>query len=182
MVETAANQLEEWKQCITLIDKFEDRLDATRRYGFTFVAGLLTANAFLGEVSGTLIPLSVKIAVLWVAAFLPLVLRVLDRNYQSFQSTIGKRARVLERSLGMALELSIIDRYVKLRMWRFILAVYYGFEVMVLLLGLAIVWGYAELEVLAVIGPLIAIVSIYSLEPHLQKSDKQIEPSEQAGR
>ena len=172
------NKLEEWKQCIFLLDKFEDRLDAVRRYGFTFIAGLLSADAILGQVSGVVVNLSVKIAVLWIAAFLILILRVLDRDYQLLQRVIGNRARELEKDSGMSLERDILENYVKLGIWRFTLALYYGFECLVLLLGLAIVWGNMELELLAILGPLITIASIYSIEIGVKKSEK---PSRQPG-
>ena len=175
LTETTHNQFEEWKQCVDLLDKFEDRLDAVRKYGFTFIAGLLSADALLGQVSGTVIAPSTKLVVVWIAAFLLLILRVLDRNYQLFQSAIGSRARSLERELGMGLELSIIEKYVALKMWRFTNALYYGFEFLVLLLGVAIVWGDELLVVLAVLGPVIAMVSIFAIEPAVKRSKKQSE-------
>jgi len=49
----------------------------------------------------------------------------------------------------MSLERDILNKYVKLKMWRFTLALYYGFEVVILLLGLAVTWGSVRLEVLA---------------------------------
>lgn len=171
--ETPANMLEEWKQCIALLDKFEDRLDAVRKYGFTFIAGLLSANALLGQVNGTVIPLPVKLALLWIAAFLILILRVFDRDYQLFQSAIGNRARELENGLGMGLEREILEKYVKLKMWRLTLALYYGFEVVVALLGLAITLGDSLLESLAVLGPAITIVSIYAIDLAVERAKKQ---------
>lgn len=168
--ETPANMLEEWKQCISLLDKFEERLDGVRRYGFTFIAGLLSADALLGQVNGTVIPIPVKITVLLVAAFLILILRVLDRDYQLFQRVIGDRARKIERELGMSLERDILNKYVKLKMWRFTLALYYGFEVVILLLGLAVTWGSVRLEVLAASGPIVSVALIYLIDHAVEKS------------
>jgi hypothetical protein len=168
--QTPANMLEEWKQCISLLDKFEDRLDGVRRYGFTFIAGLLSADALLGQVNGTVIPATVKVVVLLMAAFLILILRVLDRNYQLSQRAIGDRARKLEVELGMSLEKEYLDKYVKEKMWEYTLALYYGFEVVILLLGLAVTWGSVPLEVLAASGPIVAIAIISSIEPKKKKS------------
>ena len=35
---------DEWEQCLAMTNGFEDKLDGLRKYGFTFVAGLLSTR------------------------------------------------------------------------------------------------------------------------------------------
>jgi hypothetical protein len=85
-----------------MIDAFEDKLDGLRKWGFTFISGLLSADALLGRVNGTTIAAYVKVAALGVAAILILIMRFLDRNYQLYQ-----RAAELEGILNFRLEKTI---------------------------------------------------------------------------
>jgi hypothetical protein len=40
-------QQKEWETAREVISKFDERLDVLRRYGFTFITGLLTAQSLL---------------------------------------------------------------------------------------------------------------------------------------
>ena len=88
--------------------------------------------------------------------------------------------RDLEKSLGMGLELGILKEYVALKMWRYSLALYYGFEVIILALALAVAWGNAQLEALGVIGPVMAIIAIYGIEALVERSRKGLKKTAKA--
>ncbi len=163
---------DEWCQCFVMIDAFEDKLDGLRKWGLAFISGLLSAAALLGQVNRTTIAAYVKVAALGVAAILILVMRFLDRNYQLYQRAAGTRAAELETFLNFGLEKTIREEYVVHRMWQYVRLVYYGFEIAVLILGLAIAWGQIPSVYLAFPAPVFAILMMRWMETSVDKRNK----------
>ncbi|MGO9527545.1 MAG: hypothetical protein ACLPT4_15550 [Verrucomicrobiia bacterium] len=104
------NYLEEWKQARSVLQFFDDKLHDLRKYGFSFLTALLTAESFLA--TGTNQPTdAVKLAVLCVTLLLIVALYLLDTNYRVFQEATATRALVLERRLNLELSDVIAYRY-----------------------------------------------------------------------
>lgn len=106
----------EWEAARGLIKDFDDRLDSLRKYGFTFVTALLTAQSLLipfvsGTTSSMAVPDSVKFAIVSVTLILILTIKLIETGYQSFQQAASSRARVVETVLNLELTNVISSRY-----------------------------------------------------------------------
>jgi hypothetical protein len=178
-------QLEEWKAARDVVAAFDDRLDGLRRYGFTFITGLLTAqsllesNLILGTSStGTnIVQPSVKVAVILATMILIIALRLLDRGYIVQQKAAIKRAIGIEKCLNLGLTETIFDAYHQDRLWLFIPVLYGLFAVGAGLLGWFLIAGdsWAEYSIIAAtLATLIWIVLIQliRLEGILHTFDK----------
>jgi hypothetical protein len=141
-------QQKEWQTARDVIASFDDRLDALRRYGFTIIAGLLTAQSLLESnlipetsSSGTtspgtsMIQPSVKLAVILATLILIFALRLLDRNYVLYQEAAIKRAEVIEKSLNLGLTETMDDVYHHDHLWLPINLIYGLFAGATCLLG-----------------------------------------------
>jgi hypothetical protein len=98
--------LEEWKECRSTIARFDQVIVDVRKYGFSIITGLLTADTFL----------FVKIPGLssWEKAGVSLVMTVLifalftvDRCYEILLRGAVQRAEEIENELGMGLSIEI---------------------------------------------------------------------------
>jgi hypothetical protein len=91
--------LEEWKQSTELSMKFDSVLIDLRKYGFTIIAGLITASSFLGfsfdknQFSSANI---IQIGVIDISMILVVILFWLDIYYQSLLYGSVLRSRFLE--------------------------------------------------------------------------------------
>jgi hypothetical protein len=116
-----ANHLEEWKQARDVLEFFDDKLHDLRKYGFSFVTALLTAEGILIPKTGDNVPVQIKFAVFFVTLLLILAVHLIDHNYRVYQRAANMRARVLERNLNLELSDTITDRYrasgINLRVW-----------------------------------------------------------------
>jgi hypothetical protein len=109
-------------------------------------------------------------------------MRVLDRYYQLYQSALGGRARELEGPLEFKLETEILRQYRKWRMWEYAEFVYGGFEAVILVLGLAVVWGNWTLVAFAIIIPVAGIIFILATDRFMRPHDVGlIQPRETEG-
>jgi hypothetical protein len=165
--------LEEWKQARDLLKSYDDRLHDLRKYGFSFLTALLTAEAILGPTvikqGEALVDNAnvLKFAVLAVTLLLIAALHLLDRNYRLFQQAADTRAVVLERRLNLELSEVITARYRIGKITTFVFVVYLFFIFGVLLLGGFVLqpdWGYVGglalfAIITAIIPPLLLKIS-----------------------
>lgn len=100
---------EEWKAARNSIDKFDQYVYDLRKYGFTFITALLTAQAILipGNISASFnsayIPTFTKIAVIIVTLVLIIAVALFEKHILIMQRAAAQRALVLERRLNMEL-------------------------------------------------------------------------------
>jgi hypothetical protein len=179
------NQLEEWKNARDVLKSFDDYLHDLRKYGFTFVTALLTAESIL--IPTTLlspdktVPDPIKFAVFGVTLLLIVALGLIDKNYLVFQDAAGSRALILERKLNLELTEVIADRYATGHVRQNVFLVYLLFTVSVSILGGFVLYPnliyIIPLEALAII----AIVLTRRLGLHYKynyKEDWTISPLE----
>ena len=138
--EGAPNLLEEWKQARETIKTYDEKLHDLRKYGFTFVTGLLTAQGLLlpGGIPGEPaidIPPKVQFAILSATMLLIIVLRWFDGNYQGIIYAINARAIVIERLINLELTEEIQDRFRASALWLSRNILYTGFEFAVVFLA-----------------------------------------------
>jgi len=133
--------LEEWKEARNVLSKFDDRLNDLRKYGFSLITVLFTADSILIPISigsTPALPPLAKLAVLGATLLLIVALRSLETFYTLFQRVAALRARVIERSLNIELTDWITDEFAFQKAWRYASWLYYFFEGGILILGLAI--------------------------------------------
>ena len=123
-VAAPATALDEWKAAREVLEKFDDRQHDVRKYGVTFVAGLLTAQALLGGTSPP-VPHRAKFAVMMATLVLIVALRLTEKDYQLFLRAASDRAITLEkRVLDFGLTRAISRQYEMNKMWSYVDAVY----------------------------------------------------------
>jgi len=124
----SANHLAEWKQARDVLKHFDEKLHDLRKYGFTFLTGLLAVESILIPTSFVTtiekIPDSAKFAIFTVTLILIIALHLLDRNYVVFQQAANTRAKVLERELNLELSEIISIRYANFGIKNRVLTVY----------------------------------------------------------
>jgi hypothetical protein len=109
--------LEEWSTARGVLNDIDERLHDLRKYAFSFLTVLLTADSLLIPSSiltgagSTSLPDPVKFVVLLVTLLLIVALQLIDRNYQVVQQAVGTRARILERKMNLELTEVITVRY-----------------------------------------------------------------------
>jgi hypothetical protein len=103
-----ADQLEEWKQARDTLKFYDDKLDALRKLGFSFLTGLLAAESVVLKPD---ISSLVKLAVFLITLLLITAMFLLDKNYRCVEEAANTRALVLERKLNLELSETITYRY-----------------------------------------------------------------------
>jgi hypothetical protein len=132
----------EWQATQTNLLKFDDYLHDIRKYGFSFVTGLLTVDVlFVG-------PPNFRLAALIGTMGLIVVLFVLDRNYRVFNAASNFRATLLERRCPFELSQTIGRLYEGQRVGAAFTFVYGGLVAVTLIIGCLVVdwsliWGLA---------------------------------------
>lgn len=162
------NQVEEWKTSRDMLQFYDDKLDALRKYGFTFLTTLLAAESILippktGEVG---MSDQVKLAVFSITLLLVAALYLLDKNYRIFQDAANTRAIVLERKLNLELSETIAYRFKADGISRRILVIYSLFIFGVLALGCFVL--YPSWIFIAVLVVLALAAFIYIQWQHRQ--------------
>lgn len=127
--------MKEWEIARGVLEFFDDKLHDLRKYGFSFVTALLTAEGVLETSEGASASAGIKFAVFFVTLILILALHLIDRNYVVFQRAATTRALVLERKLNIELSDIITDRYRIEQVNGCVAAVYILFTFGVLVLG-----------------------------------------------
>jgi gamma-glutamylcyclotransferase len=155
----------EWDACLQMVEKYEDRLDGVRKYGFTVITGLLSADAVIGQVKDTTISLPVKGAAIFSTIILIFALRVLDKDYQAYQKVASDRARSIEGELNFRLQRDIAYTYRARRMWRNITSLYYLFFLSSISLGVIVLSAEPAYALTVLVLLLPGLVYIWRTEP-----------------
>lgn len=90
--------LEEWKECRASIDRFDGIIVDIRKYGFTLITGMLTADAFL-FVKMSELSFTGKISISILTMVLVFALFVVDRYHEVFLRGAVQRAKEIEDTL-----------------------------------------------------------------------------------
>jgi len=146
----------EWQEARSIMARFDNNLHDLRKYGFTFVTALLAANGLLSQGGSSVIPASVKAAILMATLGLIVALKMLETHYRLFQNAASIRARVLENRLNIDITNDLSFFYDLQEWWAYVQALYYGFVGLVMLLGVAILWGDRPLLGFTLIAGLLA--------------------------
>jgi len=131
----------EWDAARDVLKAFDDRIDALRRNGFSFVTALLAAQSLLiPYVAGSTgnsssLPDNVKFVIVSVTMLLVFTLKLIEGGYQSFERAATTRALVIEKKLNIELTEIIDLRFRKdhIRLWMTL--VYVLFIIGALLVG-----------------------------------------------
>jgi hypothetical protein len=129
--------LQEWKETREVLKRFDEDHHDLRKYGFVFLASLLTADsiqAYLG------LPLFTRFVLLTITIAFIVGLRLLDHDYQNFKEAANIRSRILEVSLNMELSETIDVHYVNEKWDKYINYLYDSFMAITILLGVAILF------------------------------------------
>lgn len=104
VIQSANTSDEEWKSCLSQIDKYDGYLNELRKYGFTLITGLITASSFLGFEAGTGL---IHLGVIVVTMILIMVLFWIDMFYQKVNSRVYARGKFIELILKRKLIISM---------------------------------------------------------------------------
>jgi len=148
-------QQKEWQAARDVIVKYDDQLDGLRKYGFTFITGLLTAQSLL-----TTIEPSLKVSVILVTLVLIVALRLLDRYYQLLQKAAIKRAIVIEKCLNLELTETTFDVYHHRRLYVWLNLIYGLFAGGAGLIGLFLITSFGWEEVVIGVATLATIIVV----------------------
>lgn len=134
-------RLDEWKEARSVVDAADTRLTDLRKYGLTFVAGLLTAQGLTEIAVGT--PVSfvtpiVKLGITVVSLLIICMMVAIEKVNLPLQRAAALRASVIERQLGLKLTQEITEIYDWYKVWRWVFVLYLIFVVSVGLFGLAL--------------------------------------------
>jgi hypothetical protein len=133
----------EWQATQADLLKFDDYLHDIRKYGFSFVTGLLTVDVIFTTGNSNF-----KLAALIGTMALIVILFVIDRNYRVFNAAANLRATVLERRSPVELSQTIGRLYESQRVGGAFTFVYGGLVAVTLLIGClvldwSLVWALA---------------------------------------
>lgn len=160
--QVADHSFEEWQQARSVLARFDNNLHDLRKYGFSFITGLLTADTLLGQQAANAnitIPNYVKLAVFIVTLGLVCTLKLLDMHYSRFENAASMRAKILEKRLNLDLGGTISFFYDHGALWRFVQYVYLMFIGLTALLALSVLWpDIPDVIGLAIASILAAIV------------------------
>ncbi|MGA7369621.1 MAG: pentapeptide repeat-containing protein [Nitrososphaeraceae archaeon] len=130
------NYVKEWEKCMDVIDKFDKTLLDLRKYGFSFLTGLITASSFVG-ISDVSNHNTIQIAVIVVTMILVVVLYWLDIYYQNVLTGAVLRSQFLGLfRLDMRLSSYISSYYSNSGIGSMLHWLYLGFLVGLFVLGL----------------------------------------------
>jgi hypothetical protein len=114
------NQMKEWDKAREVLKDYDERLHELRKYGFSFLTGLLTVDVFATKVitnattptpTPTAIPEIFNLGIFLVTLILIIALHLLDKNYRVFQQAANTRANVIERKLNLELSETMTERH-----------------------------------------------------------------------
>jgi hypothetical protein len=120
----------EWQAARDVLDKFDERLHDLRKYGFSFITGLLSIDALFASIL-----VGWKLAALLATLALIVSLNLVDRNYRVFQIAATIDAQLLERRNEMNLTQTTSRIYDDAHIKFFFQTVYIMFTLATLLLG-----------------------------------------------
>jgi hypothetical protein len=159
-----AIHINEWEKARGVLQFFDDKLHDLRKYGFSFITTLLTAQGFLlsSKLPGD-VPVPTKFVMFCVTLILILALYIIDKNYTVVQRAAKTRALVLEKKLNIELSEIITDRYRIEHINRDVLIVYGSFMLSVLFLGCFSLGDEYKYSVILVLIAALATILAYRL-------------------
>lgn len=164
MVDSDKELLPEWQAARDVIAKIDDNLHDLRKYGFSFIAALLTIDALFAK--GTNILPGSKPALIIGTMALVVVLSLVDRNYRVFQQGASVRATLLERRSSPELTQTISRTYEHNRNRLAFTLAYMGLAGVTWIIGALILQGVDFFNITAAVVvavPLIAAIE-FSLD------------------
>ncbi len=104
----------EWIATKDLMDKFGDRIYDLRKYGFSFITAILTAQAILipnnlpilpinQVINQGYVPNTIKFAVIIITILLIITLYFFEKSYQILMDAANSRALIIETKLNLEL-------------------------------------------------------------------------------
>jgi hypothetical protein len=132
----------EWEQCVAVISKFDNILIDLRKYGFSFVTGIITASSFLGVTIGEksqILGSQAEVASSIVTMILITVLYYLDTYYQNGLSGSVLRSVFLETFCLKAGLTYYVSKFHAVKLGSMLHVCYFGFLIGSLVLGLTVV-------------------------------------------
>ena len=132
-------RIAEWGECRTTIGRFDVYITDLRKYGFTFITGLLATTGFLTRTGSETFTPVVKLGVLFTTLALIVVLSFLDQQYRLLQRSATIRARILEHALNMDLTSAMAFYRQRNRFASNIFLVYFGLALSALTLGMFVI-------------------------------------------
>ncbi len=144
----------EWQAARGVLARFDENLHDLRKYGFSFVTGLLTVDALFANISDNW-----KLAALIGTMALIVVLSVVDRNYQVFLKGANHRATLLENRCTFELTKIIGRIYEQEHAGTVFTVVYCGLVGVTFVLGLLIL----KSNLLHLVSHLVAVSYLYAL-------------------
>jgi hypothetical protein len=146
--------LQEWQECRTTVARFDGYLSDTRKYGFTLVTLLLTANALITTGQNTAVD---RPAASIVVMALLLALFMLDNYYWDLLKAAVKRAAYLEELSGASLSDGLTASARRGNLTEIILIIYGLFVVVAVGIAFTAVWAA---QPLAAWGYLVLVVAM----------------------
>ncbi len=131
---TSGNFLDEWKEIRTMVGRYDGFLDGLRRYGFTFIALLLTASAVNEFIKLNIIT---RVELNTLIILFTLALYFFDIYYQELMKILKIRQMILETILNIEIGLSTEVRFKKEHLEIAIIALYIFFIIIEALFGYA---------------------------------------------
>lgn len=165
--------LDEWKVARDMLDKFDDRINDLRKFGFTFLSGLIAADALtkLWAAPDDRIRLSVVI----ITLLLTVALMVLDKNYILFQDAAAIRAKILEVRLNLELTETISFRSRIDRFRYYVLSVYLAFAFVGGGIGILLFYTKVDYFVATIVSIAVAVLLICLINRIHPNSERQVD-------
>lgn len=167
---TSDSGLDEWKTARDVFDKFDDRISDLRKFGFTFLSGLIAADALTKLWNAP--DDRIRLGVVGITLLLTVALMVLDKDYELFQYAAGIRAKILEVRLNLELTETIGFRSGMDKFRYYVLAVYLAFAGVAGLVGILLfytevtyLWATSVFTIIAAVF----ICLINRIQPNLER-------------
>ena len=124
----------EWKEARDTLVSVDNNLHDLRKWGFSFITGLLTVDALFANIPDTW-----KLAALVGTFVLVAGLALVDRNYHVLEDAIAQRATIIEAKTSFALTYDIKWMYDKTHVWIYYAIVYGIFDFATFVIGILVV-------------------------------------------
>jgi len=155
--------LDEWKEARGILSRFDSSLADLRKYSFSFITALLTANGLLSQGSSSYSP-PIRATVLFATFGLIVAVKLLDKEYRLFQQAASVRARILENRMNVDITTDIATYYDAQSWGRYVAALYFALIFLAGLVGVSILWQSWTWLFLVVIAGLLSAVSMEVIE------------------
>jgi hypothetical protein len=129
------NHLEEWKEARGIIGRFDEYIHDIRKYGFTFLAGLIAADALQKLVQDT----KIAFGLLTLTIVFIVALRLFEEIYSKYLRAASIRAKILETTfLDLEVTEFISYKYKREKVSPLILYLYLTIILLVIIIGIIV--------------------------------------------